>query len=173
MGGLGLFIPPRSLAPFSASLALYSDASMQGWGGWCSDGWESFGSWSPSEWVLHMTLLVLRVVFFPFLDCFFAFASDCSFAIRSDNSSVEAFLFSTLKMVPLLASCMTWLGICGGFASSPGHPYFCHRAFLIGCLTCCPLAWELIALLPALTIIFLLFLLGSLTLRLFFLDPME
>ena len=87
----GSSLPPRSLAPFSASLTLYSDASMKGWGGWTSEDRESFGSWSSTERKLHINILELKAVFFLF-QCFFAKTYDCSIAIRTDNSTVVAYI---------------------------------------------------------------------------------
>ena len=84
-------LPPRSLAPFSASLVLYADASLQGWGGWVDDGRETFGSWSAEENDLHINVLEMRAVYYLFR-CFFASASDCSVAVRSDNTSVVAYI---------------------------------------------------------------------------------
>ena len=68
-------LPPRSLAPFSASLILYADASLQGWGGWCDDGRDTLGSWSAEESELHINVLKMRAVYYLFR-CFFASASN-------------------------------------------------------------------------------------------------
>ena len=87
----GSSLPPHSLSPFSASLTLYSDASMKGWGGWTSEGRESFGSWSSAERELHINILEFKAVFFLF-QCFFAKTYDCSIAIRTDNSTVVAYI---------------------------------------------------------------------------------
>ena len=82
---------PRPLAPFSASLTLYSDASLSGWGGWTCDDREAFGQWSPEEKELHINVLELQAVIFLFR-CLFASSSDCSIAIRTDNSTVVAYI---------------------------------------------------------------------------------
>ena len=87
----GTSLIPRSLSPFSASLTVYSDASMQGWGGWTSDNRESFGSWSLFERSLHINILELQAVIFLFR-CFFISAYDCSIAIKTDNSTVVAYI---------------------------------------------------------------------------------
>ena len=87
----GSSLTPRSLAPFSASLTVYSDASMSGWGGWTSYGREAFGSWSSSERSMHINVLELRAVLFLFR-CFFANTYDCSIAIRTDSSTVVAYI---------------------------------------------------------------------------------
>ena len=85
------FLNPRSLVPFSPSITLYSDASLLGWGGWTSDGLESFGSWSTEERDLHINVLEMMAVLFLFR-CFFASSHDCSIAVRSDNCTVVAYI---------------------------------------------------------------------------------
>ena len=86
----GSSLVPRPFAPFSASFTLYSDASLSGWGGWTSDNREAFGHWSPEK-CLHINVLELQAVNFLFR-CLFASHSDCSIAIRSDNSTVVAYI---------------------------------------------------------------------------------
>ena len=60
----GSSLPPRSISPFSSSLTLYSDASLDGWGGWSSLGCETSGPWSFSEKRLHINILELKAVLF-------------------------------------------------------------------------------------------------------------
>ena len=87
----GSSLPPRSLSPFSSSLTLYSDASLDGWGGWSSLGCETSGPWSFSEKRLHINILELKAVLFLF-KCFFSRTYDCSISIKTDNSTVVAYI---------------------------------------------------------------------------------
>ena len=84
-------LPPRSLSPFTASLTLYSDASQDGWGGWTSNEQETSGPWSDVEQSFHINYLELKAVFFLFM-CFFSSTYDCSISIRTDNSTVVAYI---------------------------------------------------------------------------------
>ena len=84
-------LPARSLAPFSADITLFSDASLSGWGGWTCSGREAFGSWSEAEASLHINILELQAVIFLFR-CFFWSTYNCNIAVRSDNSTVVAYI---------------------------------------------------------------------------------
>ena len=88
---VGDSLPSRSLAPFYADYELCTDASLSGWGCWTSDNREACGAWSSSESLLHSNILEFRAVFFGF-QCFFRSVSDCGVLIRSDNSTVVAYI---------------------------------------------------------------------------------
>ena len=88
---VGDSLPFRSLAPFQASLELFSDASNSGWGCWVSDGREAFGLWSSLEKRLHINVLECQAVLFGFFS-FFRSTYNCSILINTDNSSVVAYV---------------------------------------------------------------------------------
>ena len=89
--GVGDTLPPRSLSPFAASLELFCDASLSGWGCWTSDDKEAYGAWSSSEAELHINILELKAVMFGF-QCFFRSTYNCSILIHSDNCTVVAYI---------------------------------------------------------------------------------
>ena len=60
-------------------------------GGWTSDERETSGPWSVFEQSFHINYLELKAVFFLF-KCFFSRTYDCSISIRSDNSTVVAYI---------------------------------------------------------------------------------
>ena len=88
---VGDSLPPRSLSPFAASLELYCDASLSGWGCWASDGKEAYGAWSSSEAELHINVLELKAVMFGF-QCFFRSTYNCSVLIHSDSCTVVSYI---------------------------------------------------------------------------------
>ena len=88
---VGDSLPFRSLAPFQASLELFSDASNSGWGCWVSDGREAFGLWSSLEKRLHINVLECQAVLFGFFS-FFRSTYNCSILINTDNFSVVAYV---------------------------------------------------------------------------------
>ena len=88
---VGDTLPFRSLSPFVADLELYCDASLTGWGCWTSEGKEAFGAWSAEESDLHINVLEGLSVYFAF-KCFFKSTYNCSILVRSDNSSVVAYI---------------------------------------------------------------------------------
>ena len=88
---IGDSLPSRPLSPFYADYELCTDASQTGWGCWTSDDREACGAWSSSEALLHSNVLEFRAVFFGF-QCFYRSVSDCGILIRSDNSTVVAYI---------------------------------------------------------------------------------
>ena len=84
-------LPARSLYPFDASVELFCDASLTGWGCWTSTGKEAFGAWSSSEEELHINSLECLAVVFAF-NCFFRYSYNCNVLIRSDSSTVVAYI---------------------------------------------------------------------------------
>ena len=88
---VGDSLPGRSLSPFVASLDLFCDASLSGWGCWSSAGHETFGTWSPEERALHINILEFTSVLFSFL-CFFKTTYNCNILIRTDSSTVVAYV---------------------------------------------------------------------------------
>ena len=85
-------LPSRSLSPFYSTVDLYCDASSSGWGCWTSDGEEAFGAWSSSEKrKFHINVLEGKAVLFGF-QCFFRSMSDCGILVRSDSSTVVAYI---------------------------------------------------------------------------------
>ena len=88
---VGDSLPARSLSPFQASLNLFSDASMSGWGCWSSDGLETLGTWSAEERGLHINVLEFHAVLFAFR-CFYRSSYNCSILIHSDSSTVVAYI---------------------------------------------------------------------------------
>ena len=87
---VGSSIPPRSLAPFSADVTLYSDASNSGWGAWTSSS-EVAGKWSESESAFHINILELLAVLYAFQSLFRTTFS-CAIMVKSDNSTVVAYI---------------------------------------------------------------------------------
>ena len=87
----GSSLPSRSLYPFSPSITVYTDSSPTGWGGWSSEGMETYGFWSLAETTVHMNILELKAVLFLF-QSFFRTYSDCSVLIRSDNTTAVAYI---------------------------------------------------------------------------------
>ena len=88
---VGDSLPSRSLSPFEASLELYCDASLTGWGCWTSTGKEAYGEWSTSEGAFHINALECKAVLFAF-QCFFRSTYNCSILIRSDNATVVSYI---------------------------------------------------------------------------------
>ena len=88
---VGDSLPARSLSPFEASLDLFCDASMSGWGCWSSNDRETFGTWSAEEKELHINVLEFTAVMFAFR-CFFRSTYSCSILIHSDSSTVVAYI---------------------------------------------------------------------------------
>ena len=88
---VGDVLPARSLSPFDASLEIFCDASLTGWGCWTSTGKEAFGTWSASEGELHINVLECMAVLFGF-QCFFRTTYDSNISVRSDNSTVVAYI---------------------------------------------------------------------------------
>ena len=88
---VGDSLPARSLSPFEASLDLFCDASLSGWGCWSSDGRETFGTWSAEERDLHINELEFTAVLFAFR-CFFRSTYNCSILVHSDSSTVVAYI---------------------------------------------------------------------------------
>ena len=84
-------LPARSLYSFSPDVTLFSDSSSTGWGGWTSSGEHTFGWWSQSEAKLHVNFLELKAVFILF-QCFFRLSSNSSILIRTDSSTVVAYI---------------------------------------------------------------------------------
>ena len=84
-------LPARSLYSFSPNITLYSDSSSTGWGGWTTDNESTFGFWSQKESKLHVNILELKAVLFLF-QCFFRQSSNCSILIRTDSSTVVAYI---------------------------------------------------------------------------------
>ena len=87
----GSSLPARSLYSFSPDIDVYTDSSLTGWGGWTSRGERTFGYWSVSESKVHINVLELKAVIFMF-QCFFRQTADCSVLVRSDNTSVVAYI---------------------------------------------------------------------------------
>ena len=87
----GSELPPKSLSPFSADMTLVSDASLSGWGAWSSHGETVFGGWSDVESDEHINVLELRAVIFAF-QCLFRLTYNSSILVRSDNTSVVAYI---------------------------------------------------------------------------------
>ena len=87
----GETLPPRSLSPFEASIELFCDASLSGWGCWTSDNREAFGFWSSSESELHINILECMSVLFAFR-CFFRSTFNCSILIHTDSTTVLAYI---------------------------------------------------------------------------------
>ena len=88
---VGDSLPFRSLSPFVADIELYCDASLTGWGCWTSEGKEAFGAWSAGESELHINVLEGLSVLFA-LKCFFRSTYNCNILVRSDNTSVVAYI---------------------------------------------------------------------------------
>ena len=84
-------LPARSLYSFSPDVEVVTDSSNSGWGGWTSRGEKTFGYWSGSESLLHINVLEMKAVIFMF-QCFFRQTYDCSVLIKSDNTSVVAYI---------------------------------------------------------------------------------
>ena len=87
----GSSLPARSLYSFSPDIEVVTDSSTSGWGGWTSRGEKTFGYWSNSESETHINVLELRAVLFMF-QCFFRQTYDCSVLVRTDNTSVVAYI---------------------------------------------------------------------------------
>ena len=88
---VGDTLPARPLGPFVASLELFCDASMTGWGCWTSKGHETLGTWSAEEAGLHINVLEFTCVLFGFR-CFFRSSFNCSILIHTDSSTVVAYI---------------------------------------------------------------------------------
>ena len=88
---VGDSLPARTLSPFVASLNLFCDASLSGWGCWSSEGHETFGTWSPEEVGFHINVLEFTSVLFAFR-CFFRSTYNCSILVHSDSSTVVAYI---------------------------------------------------------------------------------
>ena len=86
----GSSLPPRSLAPFSADITIFSDASNSGWGAWTPSGSVS-GKWSETESSLHINILELMAVLYAFQSLFRTTYS-CAVMVKSDNSTVVAYI---------------------------------------------------------------------------------
>ena len=84
-------LPAKTLFSFSPDVTVYTDSSKTGWGGWSTDGAETYGFWSLSEKDLHINILELQTVEIIF-QCFFKIFSNCSILIRTDNTSVVAYI---------------------------------------------------------------------------------
>ena len=84
-------LPSKTLFSFSPDFTVYTDSSLTGWGGWSTDGSETHGFWSPYEQELHINFLELQTVLLIF-QCFFRNFSNCSILIRTDNTSVVAYI---------------------------------------------------------------------------------
>ena len=87
---VGDSLPARSLAPFAASFELFCDASPSGWGCWLND-LETYGTWSSREKMFHINVLEFMAVLFGFR-CFFRSTYNCHILIRSDSSTVVAYI---------------------------------------------------------------------------------
>ena len=88
---VGDTLPSRSLSPFLADIEVFCDASLTGWGCWDSNNKEAFGGWSCFERTLHINILECKSVLFAF-QCFFRSIYNCNILIRSDSSTVVAYL---------------------------------------------------------------------------------
>ena len=88
---VGDTLPSRLLSPFYSDVDLTTDASDSGWGAWTSDGREAFGAWSDEEASFSINVREMLAVFFG-LQCFFRSVSDIGVYIRSDNTTVVAYL---------------------------------------------------------------------------------
>ena len=84
-------LPARSLYSFSPDITLFSDSSSTGWGGWTTNNKSTFGFWSQIESSLHVNFLELKAVLMLF-QCFFRQSSNCSILIRTDSSTVVAYI---------------------------------------------------------------------------------
>ena len=78
-------LPSSPLAPFRASLSLYTDASNLGWGAYLSNGFSASGLWSPSD-TSHINHLELRAILLA-LRSLLPFLKNKSLKIYSDNIS--------------------------------------------------------------------------------------
>ena len=84
-------LPARSLYSFSPDITLYSDSSSTVWGGWTTNNERTFGFWSQLESKLHVNILELEAVLILF-QCFSRQSSNCSILIRTDSSTVVAYI---------------------------------------------------------------------------------
>ena len=80
---------------------MYCDASLSGWGCWSTLGKEAFGGWSSSESEFHINVLECKSVLFGF-QCFFRHTFNCSILIRSDSSTVVAYINNQGGSSPIL-----------------------------------------------------------------------
>ena len=87
----GSDLPPKSLSPFSPHLIVETDASLSGWGAWCSTGEKVFGWWSLEESQCHINVLELQAVVFAF-HCLFKNSCNISILVKSDNTTVVAYI---------------------------------------------------------------------------------
>ena len=84
-------------SPYSVSLFLlsryfsYADSSPTVWGGWTTNNERTFGFWSQIDSKLHDNILELKAVLILF-QCFFRQSSNCSILIRTDSSTVVAYI---------------------------------------------------------------------------------
>ena len=84
-------LPAKTLFSFSPDVTVYTDSSKTGWGGWSTDGAETYGFWSLFEKDLHINILEIQTVLIMF-QCLFRNYSNCSILIRTDNTSVVAYI---------------------------------------------------------------------------------
>ena len=87
----GSSLPPKTLSPFSPQVIVETDASLSGWGAWCSTGESVFGRWSIEESQNHINVLELQAVTFAF-HCLFKSTFNISILIKSDNTTVVAYI---------------------------------------------------------------------------------
>ena len=83
-------LPTRSLYSFSLDISL-SDSSSTVWGGWTTNNECTFDFWSQLESKLHVNILELEAVLILF-QCFSRQSSNCSILIRTDSSTVVAYI---------------------------------------------------------------------------------
>ena len=88
---VGSSLPAHSLYSFSPDVEVFTDSSTSGWGGWTSRGEKTFGFWSASETEFHINVLEMKAVLFIF-QCFFRQSFNISVLVRSDNTSVVAYI---------------------------------------------------------------------------------
>ena len=89
--GCGEFLPPATLAPFSSTHLMESDASLVGWGAYSHSSSFTQGRWSSTESRLHINYLELKAVFLG-IKALFSSSSPISLLVRCDNISAVCYI---------------------------------------------------------------------------------
>ena len=89
--GCGELLPPATLAPFSPSYILETDASLVGWGAYLHSSAYTQGRWSYTESRLHINFLELKAIFLG-VRALFPGYSPISLLVRCDNVSAVSYI---------------------------------------------------------------------------------
>ena len=89
--GCGDLLPPSTLAPFSSSHLMETDASLDGWGAYSHSSSFTQGRWSPSESRFHINYLELKAIFLG-IQSLFPGSLPISLLVRCDNISAVCYI---------------------------------------------------------------------------------